>query len=310
MPKNLCRFLTPLLLVFILPGGLFTGCGSSSGSSGSSPSDGFAMPQALSMLDELGIGYSCHALVSTKPDKKYPLTIDQTVRRCRGEVTVKTGSTFDVTVVFEAGDPISEETVEVARFTKTGLVAVGSSMSVTYDEEEAVYDPTPGQVSSLNLDGDQWSNFDELVYGSDPTDLTSLPSGPRASASRKDILTQNDVSLPEGISITEAFSGEAELKLKLFSPKPITGVKIVDPDFGVTITEIAAKEYSIIINTAEHLISANVQTITLTLEITDSYFTVQRSFSFSVYNPLDRTAPAKVMIGLAKDQLIRDRLTF
>lgn len=272
---------------------------------------GFAMPQALVALDDLGITYSCYGLVSTDPDKPYPLTVDLVARRCVGEVPVKTGATFDLTVVFEADDPVSGQKVAVAQFAKTGLTAVGETMQVTYNDEEAVYDPTPNTVSSLNLDGDAWSNFDEIIYGSNPILSASLPDGPRAKATREDLLTQNDVSLPEGVGTTEALSGEATIKLKLFSPKPITSVKVVDPDFGTTVTKTADKEYSIALDTARYWVSSEVGTMTITVEITDGNgLTARRVFSFSVYNPLDQVPPEKVNLTLAKDQVIRDRVSF
>ena len=86
-----------------------------------SPSPVVPTPPAPSMssvvpfkLLALGLPLTAYVMVSTNPGVQVPLTLDPATNSFKGTVTVPSGVSVDLTVVYAATDPASGQTVQLA----------------------------------------------------------------------------------------------------------------------------------------------------------------------------------------------------
>ncbi|MBI1908546.1 MAG: hypothetical protein HYS22_00015 [Deltaproteobacteria bacterium] len=288
----------------------------------SSGDSGFesAIPQAL--LD-LGIPLKAYAVVSTDPEERHEMELDPETNSFRGTVTVPTGSTFDVTVIYE-GDISPKETVELEHLVRRNLTAVGEEMNVSYlgDEAnwEAVYEGTPG----LDLDGDGFGNLAEYVYKSDLYSKNSIPQGgPSLSATRGDILTNNSVSLPKpGSTFFDSLTGDAEVLIRavIDGDKPfpfdIKEMLVVSPSYGIHVLTptdeiLKKKQMILLIETDRFVVGDLVGTMAFKVRVKDKYGLVgETTFTFSAFNNEDTKGPSRVRLDLQKDQEINGPASF
>ncbi|MBI1908829.1 MAG: hypothetical protein HYS22_01480 [Deltaproteobacteria bacterium] len=300
-PLRLCT-ISLLLLAFLI-----------SCSSGDSE---FQSPAPQALID-LGIPLTVYAVTTIEPDKHWDFEFDPQENLYKGRILVPTGSTFDITVVYE-GDISSTQRVELEHLVRKNITAVGEEMTVAYVGEEsnweAVYEGTPG----LDLDGDGFGNLAEYVYKSDLYSKNSIPQGgPSASATRKDLLTNNSVSLPKpGSSFLESLTGTEEIVVEALSIIPIQEMSVIFPTYGVQVLTPAAdilktKKMTVLVETDRFVVGNDVGTITLKVRIKDKYGLVKETpLTFSAFNKEDTKGPSRVRLDLKKDQEINGPTSF
>jgi hypothetical protein len=274
--------LLPVILFLLL-----AGCGG--GQDSAAPRFSSIAPQRLTAL---GVPLSAYVIISTHPDQHFPLTLDDTTNNFTGNIQVDTGSSFDLTVVYTAADPTTGEDIEIAHYVREGLTASGNSMQVAYEGDETnwqtLFDLDPGHPNALNLDGDAYSNFLEIGYGSDPTKSSSLPTGPKASATHKDQINGTfDVDLPPpGSDLVASIRGDAVITLTAITPFTVKKIEVISPTTGYDLVEddtATTKSLKINLHSAQLFIGQG--TISMTIRVTDEFDMVgETTFTFAVAN--------------------------
>ena len=208
-------------------------------SSGSSSSGGFVPP---SKLQRLGLPLRAEAIVSIDPSRRFALVLDAASSSFRGEVIAPIGRPFDLTAIYWTTDAVTGEEIEAAHYVGKGLVALVAHQMISYqdnpDQWESVWDLSPGNSNALNLDGDPYSNWVELGYGSDLRVAEVVPVGAKVYGEREDdrLGFSLGVSLP---SVDEpaltAMHGVREFKIKVGTPFEVKTIEVLSPSYGVEV---------------------------------------------------------------------------
>ncbi|MBI2981894.1 MAG: DUF4215 domain-containing protein, partial [Deltaproteobacteria bacterium] len=325
MPHKTNHLLALLLVPLFLTSCLGLGDGTRSG-------DGFESipPSELQAVTSQGITIHAYVVISLDPETHHELTLNPDTNNFQGTVTVQRGQTFDATVVYTADDPVTNQTLEIAHYVRKGLVASGDDgMDVSYEGDEAnwetLFDLSPGTPNVMNLDGDSYNNFVEIVYGSDATLSESLPAGPSANVTVKDELFGSlDVGLPPpGADNLASLRGEEELTLSALTPFDVQSIEVVSPTFGFQTTSypetrlkgekqvLKEKSMKIRLNTERFVTGPDVGEMTLTIRVVDEYdIARETTFTFAAYNPIDDLAPYLLQWGLQDKQSVADSAKF
>lgn len=285
------------------------------------PSVSSTPPSKLQALSSMGIKISAYVTLSLDPDKKHDLKLDPETNNFRGEIKVDAGKTFDLTAVYTADDPVTGQTLQIAHYIRKNITTSSEKVTVKYEGDESswetLFDLSPGQSNVLNLDGDAYSNFVEIGYGSDSTKTESLPEGAKAIGRRKDPIANADVGLPPpGADTTASLKGEEEITIEAATPFDLQEMKIVSPTYGYQILssdeEIKReKKMRVLVNTARFVVGSKVGEIKFKIKITDEYQIVRETeLAFSAYNPTDNLGPLRLQLGLTKDQVLKDKAEF
>ncbi|GEM_PF-4069492 len=276
-------------------------------------------PATLQALQAQGITINAYVSVSITPDKKFPLVLDPATNNFKGDVSVPTGSKFDLTVVYTADDPVSGQTLQIARYIRRNLIATETTTSVSYEGDqqnwETTFDLSPGQANDLNSDGDAYNNFIEIGYGSNPMASDSLPLGASVNATHADpLFGQTDVSLPPpGADVTSALRGDQEIKIQAITPFHIQKIEIVSPTYGVDILSTSdevrqGKSLRLRVHTARFGPPRQMEIVVRT---TDEFGIVRDSpLAFAIFNSTDSLPPIRLQLGLQEGQVVRDATNF
>lgn len=276
-------------------------------------------PSELQALQAQGITISAYVSVSVSPDKKFPLVLDPATNNFKGDVSVPTGSKFDLTVTYTADDPTAGQTLQIARYIRRNLIATESTTSVSYEGDqqnwETTFDLSPGQVNDLNSDGDAYNNFIEIGYGSNPLAATSLPLGAGINATHPDpLFGQTDVSLPlPGADLTSALKGDQEIKIQAVTPFHIQKIDIVSPTYGIDILSTndeirQAKSLRLRVHTARFGPSGRMDIV---IRTTDEFGIIRDTpLAFAIFNSTDALPPLRLQLGLQEGQVVRDTTNF
>ncbi|MBI1910308.1 MAG: LamG domain-containing protein, partial [Deltaproteobacteria bacterium] len=306
------RVRSGILLCFTLLAMTLLGCGPGGGSF-----EGSIQSSPLQKLATQGIDLRVFAIVSTDPEERQELQKDETTGLFRGQVSVSLGSQFDLQVIYEAFSSAANQWLEVAYFYRNSLVADAEIVHVAYVGDESnwqkVFDLSPGKPNPLNLDGDPFSNYDEVVYRTDPTKASSVPDGPALSKTYKDPFSSLDVSLPPpGSGDTDAIRGDEEILLQAFTPYDLKVFEVISPTYGWEVlnpTEVLTTgKMRLLLHTEAFVIGKG--TASLTVRVVDEKFTKDVTITFAVFNGTDNLPPQRAQMGLKPGQVLTGSTTF
>ncbi|MDO8461380.1 MAG: LamG domain-containing protein, partial [Deltaproteobacteria bacterium] len=268
-------------------------------------------------LQALNIVTHVYAVTSVEPERHQELVYDSETDSFKGTVEVPTGSAFDLTVVYEGDETSKGQRVELQYLTRRGLLATGPQMTVAYEENS--WEPKYEGNATLDLDGDGFGNYAELLYGSDLYSKASIPTqGPKASASQEDPVSHQDVPVPSSASIpfTSAYTGTAEFDVITVAPGDIKEMTIVSPTYGFKILTptsetLKTKKMRVSVETDRFVVGNQVGTIPFTVRVKDRYgLSRDTPLVIAAFNNEDKKPPSLIRLTLSPNQLLAGAPTF